>query len=108
MQSTIVLVIRVGRGGIAKMNAKGLLLDAAAETGWDEDSQITVLCDFIDQMGQKQPNFQRYLNNRVDEELDMEEEETIKELESTSGTCVICGRNKSNRSIYPACRCYSN
>ncbi len=55
------------------MSAKRLITDAAAECGWDETTQISVLCDFIDQMNKIQPNFSTYLDDRVDEEFEDEE-----------------------------------
>lgn len=50
-------------------SAKSLIADAAAQCGWVEHTQIVVLTDFIDQANRVEPNFQRYLQDRVESEL---------------------------------------
>jgi hypothetical protein len=54
-------------------SAKHLIDDAAEQCGWGEDTCISVLCDFIDQANRRQPNFETYLQGRVDEELQRQE-----------------------------------
>jgi len=51
------------------LHPKTLLLNAANEAGWDQDSQIHVLCEFINQKDQGESDFETYLNKWVDEEL---------------------------------------
>lgn len=55
---------------------KSLLNMASDQTGWNEATQIDVLCDFIAQSNRcvVQPNFEIYLDKRVDEELSMSDD----------------------------------
>ena len=51
---------------------KDLLDEAALATGWDEDSQIHVLCDFLSELAESQrdlkESFRAYLVGRAEEE----------------------------------------
>ena len=61
------------------MHPRVLLRDAAAEAGWSEETQISILCEFIAQANRVQPDFATYLRNRLDKDyensLDSESEE---------------------------------
>jgi hypothetical protein len=51
------------------MSPKRIIKEAVQETGWDESSQLLVCLDFIEQMNKIEPNFDRYVQARVDEEM---------------------------------------
>jgi hypothetical protein len=54
-----------------------VLMDATGETEWDRDSQIAVLCDFIQRVGVVDPDllkqFAAYIEERVADELDQDD-----------------------------------
>lgn len=77
------------------MSAKQLILEAASDCGWGEDTQIRVLCDYIDQKDRIEPDFSRYLRKRVDEELDDSDlkycYDELDEADFEDDICPICG-----------------
>jgi len=57
------------------MIPKTIIEYAAQDTGWNEASQLLVCLDFIEQMNKVEPDFERYVQSRVDKELDNFEED---------------------------------
>jgi len=53
-------------------NAYEIMEYASCETGWGRDKQLEICLDFINQMNKIEPDFEKYVQRKVDADLDTE------------------------------------